>query len=560
MHLMEQRKVPLIRLVVALLMSLIAIALLSPSTIGGRASAASAVPAPELAPFTVTGTLTIGHMDYPDGHSEPFYRITSPEGTYRIVLPNEPSSTVTSTSGEIAQRLARAPPNLFASFSGYQIGSHAMVVTDISIPRVPPPPIEQPPKPARIDARVLVILNHPASWPQPGITPERARELWFTNPANHEFYPSVRSFFEESSLGEFTMYGDVAGWYVLPDPPSGIMNCGIEDNEWHVRQYADAAARNDGFEPDDYDLIFYVCGSEAGPGSSGGHAETIPGRRAYIDSNHRSIASHELSHLLGMYHSGQLYCPEGRPEHGWCNGGRSQPTYDVMGGNPLVHHLASHKDIVNWLPPSTIIDVETSGMYRLDGPLEARGYDVKVLRIPRPTGGTYYLSMRRPIGFDAWLDRFGGTNLVIEELLDGISWGRYYRDAVVLCPLPSPFYCRAWDDGEQFCDVANRIRIMQLHHDAGRAYISVELNADCAAPPPCGGFGQRCCTVMDYCPDGLSDSCHMGTECAFPYQCGGDPFTDQLRCGCGAMQQFNMNTGVCEEISIGPPPFLVSGE
>jgi M6 family metalloprotease-like protein len=231
---------------------------------------------------------------------------------------------------------------------------------------------------------------------------------WTPAQINTLMYTTISNHFMESSYGQTSLTGRVAGWYVL-NVSSGS-SCNTITNQ--VSALGDQAATADGIDLNNFDRKVYIfprnsqCGW-AGLGVVGG-AKT----RSWINgavSDLRTPA-HELGHNFGIYHSRLLICP-GSPNSGSCTRSEYGDGTDIMGAARTSHFNAYQKDRLGWLnyqvsPPITT--VTTSGTYTID-PFETKNQNPKALKILKRAGGSdyYYLEFRQGIGFDAELGSCG---------------------------------------------------------------------------------------------------------------------------------------------------------
>src|SRR5438093_928754 len=182
-----------------------------------------------------------------------------------------------------------------------------------------------------------------------------------------------------------------------------------------------------------------------------------------------------------------------------------------------------------------------AGVYTL-GPLEtsptSSGLPV-LLRVPRlTTGGDYYVSFRRRIGFD--------SNMRLD-----------YADSTSIHTRPSTntLLVRVLADGQTFSDPANGLTITQTSHDATAARVTVStLSTACGngvvdpgeecdggnlAGATCGGCaGTPVCTAAckvdrSGCTNGVCDASETCTSC--PADC----VSSGARCGNGVCEAAN---------------------
>ena len=124
-----------------------------------------------------------------------------------------------------------------------------------------------------------------------------------------------------------------------------------------------------------------------------------------------------------------------------------------------------HKDQLGWIPAGGVVTATAGGVYTL-APLEmspaAAGLPV-LLRVPRPTtGGDYYVSFRRRIGYD--------SNMRLD-----------YADRASIHTRPSTntLLVGLLSDGQTFADPTNGLVITQASHDTTAVRIAVSTTSTC---------------------------------------------------------------------------------
>jgi len=184
-----------------------------------------------------------------------------------------------------------------------------------------------------------------------------------------------------------------------------------------------------------------------------------------------------------------------------------------------------HKDQMGWIPPGGVVTATTTGVYTL-APLEtspAAGGLPVLLRVPRPTtGGDYYVSFRRRIGYDA--------NMRLD-----------YADRTSIHTRPSTntLLVRLLSDGQTFADATNGLVITQASHDTTAVRIAVSTTCGNGVLDP----GEEC------------DGANLGGA-----TCGGCAGTPSCTAGC-KIDRSGCTNGVCDasETCTSCPADCVSG-
>ncbi|MDQ3797992.1 MAG: DUF5818 domain-containing protein [Acidobacteriota bacterium] len=263
-------------------------------------------------------------------------------------------------------------------------------------------PVNAPPAPTFGSRKVLALLvNFQDIQTQP-ITTERAREVIFTAA------DSANQFVREASLNRYRLTGiqradgDVAGWLTLPFTSQ---NCN-RLTDWV--DGADALARQNGYEPNNYNSVIYVFSTLCGDSpraTLGNVGDATTRQRIWITpgtlQNFHTL-NHELGHNLGLDHANSMRC-SGTNIPDDCIQTEYGDSYDMMGTLPFFFNNY-YRLSLGWLT-GRVQDVETSGDYSLFSPnIASKGN--QALRIPlrnaadELTPFSYFLEFRRAYSYD----------------------------------------------------------------------------------------------------------------------------------------------------------------
>ena len=265
-----------------------------------------------------------------------------------------------------------------------------------------------------------------AASPPPFFTPSFAAEVAF-DPAPSSV--SVNNYFKTQTFGHVTFPGtsdDVFGPYPVQDPSFDAGHEGCHFLSYWTRGLPTSAyeqARDEyetvhgpaSFEAT-YQHMAYVlapypfAGTRTVPGCGGGGVASQPGSQVWVDGLTAYLLYHELGHNLGSGHAHTAQCSEGSTPVAYAAGcdTDSNPTYteygdpfDPMGGagaslcsytcemnasrKLLFGALAGGSQTVNADGTFTVAPVETPSGLRL-------------LRIPKPDGRVFDVSVRAPLG------------------------------------------------------------------------------------------------------------------------------------------------------------------
>jgi hypothetical protein len=343
--------------------------------------------------------------------------------------------------------------------------------------------------------------------------------------------PSVDTLYREASFNLLSWPADTNG-NGAPDVVRVAINSSggsCSDATW--RSLADSAATAKGVNLGLYQHKVYVLPSSVAC-QWAGYAQIGCGSSCWAmvsTCDRGDVYAHELGHNLGMYHASfdadddgvvDATCPWG----GWSGGGEYCDDSDFMGISTNVWRQTNgpHKDQMGWLPAANVVTVTTSGAYDL-APLEATPASLPMLlRVARPaSGGYYYLSYRRGLGFDANMRA---------DYAD--------RTSIHTSPGGNTLLVKFLGDGQSFADGANGLTITQTGHDAAAAHVTVSMTCGNGVLDPgeqcdgtnlggatCGGCAgtPRCtasCTIdTSSCTNGICDPTETCAGC--PADCVG---------------------------------------
>jgi M6 family metalloprotease-like protein len=266
------------------------------------------------------------------------------------------------------------------------------------------------------EQRTVVLLVN--SYENP-VEPATELEIWNRVFSVNNPY-SVTNYFTEVSYEKTWLAGHVFGWYTLPLDEETLCT------DWYLtRDAAIAAADPDVYYPDYTRLMVLFPAAGCGWGGVGNSAlvwiPTDDGDVQMSWSLYNSVpqfggapsyggsAYHELGHNFGCGHANDWECGA-RIIGGNCESINYGNHFDAMGlAGAKGHFDAIHKEIAGWFDPAHILETSAPGRYLIE-PIETNTAGLKTLKIPTPSGYTYFVEYRRPIGFDAHLPDFYVTD------------------------------------------------------------------------------------------------------------------------------------------------------
>jgi len=207
---------------------------------------------------------------------------------------------------------------------------------------------------------------------------------WFTqSPLN------IKAFYEHSSYNNMTWSGNVIA--VSINYSKNI----CQRDAW--ADAADAAARQQGFEPNNYTVRCYAFSSQI---PNCGYALAAGNRVWNFHCSDLFAYGHEIGHSLGMHHASTDRDNNGTIDNEY--GGND----DCMGGESYVAN-APHKIQMGWLPQKAgnggWRQITADGTYALS-PLELYPSSnpplSQAFKIVPPSGDPYFFSYRQSLDFD----------------------------------------------------------------------------------------------------------------------------------------------------------------
>jgi hypothetical protein len=236
---------------------------------------------------------------------------------------------------------------------------------------------------------------------------------------------NLHTFYQEMSYGRagFTLVGQGSAVTPLFRMPNTASYYGSNNAYDQLRADARAAATAAGYRLSDYTHDVVCMGAVPGFGWSG--LGYVGSAGSWLrNSFGTGVAGHELGHNFGISHAGF-----------WDTGGKSiigpgstieyGDSFDTMGsasaGNN--HFNARYKNVLNWLQPSEMTTVTSSGTYRVyahDQPMTAGS---RGLGIAKNSSISYWLEFRQKFTSNRWLMnglgiRWTGNGTTRSQLLD----------------------------------------------------------------------------------------------------------------------------------------------
>jgi hypothetical protein len=225
-------------------------------------------------------------------------------------------------------------------------------------------------------------------------------------------------------------------WYMGQDELLVTLPTMLED--------ARAAAAAAGLPMPDFDLVFVKRGVLSNSRAYVGD------RGAWLQSSHPTIVAHELGHNLGLQHANAWKTVDGSTIGAGSALEYGNP-FDTMGSGYGAFNMY-YKSRLNWLPPSAIETITTSGVYKL--------YPSDVSSLEE--GAIYALKLRKDLGREYWMETtqpLAGSLLVNWSDHPGTISGSQLLD---MTPSTGSLYDAPLRPSEVFYDAGLGVKISPL--------------------------------------------------------------------------------------------------
>jgi Gametolysin peptidase M11 len=357
--------------------------------------AADPTPAPAGVRETLSGTLEVVHGDdFVHGKASFLYSLLTKTGRVELAFAGDGPRDLGGAKIKVTGRRIGNTLNVAADGSG--TGGATANDGDASVEQVAPAPsssTEAATAAAPVLKRVaVVLLNFSNDTSQP-YTPATAAGVVFSNAG------SVANYFEEESRGAVQVTGDVYGWYTIP---STNANCA-----WGTWQSdAVAVAQAAGVSFSSYTNIVFAWPHASSCGWAG--LGYMPGNYTYNNGAlGLRVIAHELSHNFGINHASSLSCTSGSARvavSSSCTYSEYGDPFTVMGGGSTFHSDGEQVGEEGWLASNEVRTVVPGASYLVQPLLGTAAGTVKLLRVPRSDGTSFFIDVRVPYGssFDRW--------------------------------------------------------------------------------------------------------------------------------------------------------------
>jgi hypothetical protein len=263
---------------------------------------------------------------------------------------------------------------------------------------------------------------------------------------------SVAALYRDNSLGKVTVTGDIVGPYLLNKASTDPCNLS------GLSLAAEAAAAASGVDVNAYPRRMYVLPPNACSGTGNGTVGGVPSYSWIYNCDIAGTFVHNFGHNLGLDHAGTA---------GNLMVSEIDDASDPMAwtSNSFRGLNAPHRQQLGWLAPNSVELVTQDGSFNIAPlglePTLAAG--PQVLMIAKPaTNEYYYLSYRRAVGFDRYIDGLSYDLLSVHQYKgDGSS-------------TPTTLLARL-NDGQSYVDALNGITVTLVSRTTSYATARVQF-------------------------------------------------------------------------------------
>ena len=288
----------------------------------------------------------------------------------------------------------------------------------------------------------------------------------------------MKKWFNEVSGGAVTVTGQVFGWYPSNMATTDCTDGGAMLNAWLAEGAMRAAA--DGYVASNFDNLVIHTPEFSGAGCGFAGIAWVGQNGVMLKgsvSNNVGVASHELGHNMGLWHSGSMDC-HGVTIAASCSVIDYGDPYDVMGDAYGGHHYnGAHKYKLGWMAPSQVRTVSSGTQtIALTASEQPAAGTTQLIILPRTATSSYAIERRASFGdFDQ------GLSGVWVRILTTIN-----SDDMVLLdmkPLTPAVDDGSMTVGQTFNDTVNHVSIKLLSDSGPAASVKVCVGI-CGNPPP----------------------------------------------------------------------------
>ncbi|HEX7473045.1 MAG TPA: hypothetical protein VF323_08165, partial [Candidatus Limnocylindrales bacterium] len=327
----------------------------------------------------------------------------------------------------------------------------------------------------------VILLNFSNDATQP-VSPAAANGIMFSN-AN-----SVAKFFAEESRGAVSITGHVYGWYTI-----AATDAGCAYGTWQSQAQAAAQAAGVNFGAFDHVVFAWPFASSCGWAGMGYMPGPTTWNNGYFNLR---VLAHELSHNFGTNHASTLQCTQGATVvalSATCTYNEYGDPFSVMGSGNTYHNDGEQLGELGWLQAGEVVTVLPGGTYRLTPLLGSPAGSLKVLRVVRESGSSFFLDVRATFG--PYFDTFAAGSPAVTGVMIRLSadagtpiWSPTNTKLIDTTPDTGTYSDAALAVGQTLTDPVSGISIATLSVDPSGATVRVTESVPPSAPGGLAGL------------------------------------------------------------------------
>ena len=245
----------------------------------------------------------------------------------------------------------------------------------------------------------------------------------------------VRDYYVKASYGKTTLVTATTDITPVLRVPQTASYYAVGDYNSLLHSDARAAALTAGYDSNNYDriaVVFTYLGNLPSSQINYGGLGEITGKNFWVNGEYDlRVVAHELGHTYGLYHANLWQVSDGNAVSATGSSTEYGDRFDVMGNGGAYQYDFSHwnKNILQWIPDSSILTATTAGtyrVYRFDGVQAANLANPRVLKVARDATRDFWIGYRRGSG-NASLN--GGAYIL---------WGYQYNQQGNLLDMTTP--------------------------------------------------------------------------------------------------------------------------
>ena len=314
---------------------------------------------------------------------------------------------------------------------------------------------------------VAVVLLNFSNDTRQTVSPSAADGIMFSDP------DSVANFFAEESRGTVAVSGTIYGWYTIADT-----NAGCDYGTWQAQ--AEAMAQAAGVDLGAFQHVVFAWPLATSCAWAG--MGFMPGGTTWNNGEFDlRVLSHELSHNFGTNHASTLQCRSGVTIvslSATCSYNEYGDPFSVMGSGLTYHNDGEQLGELGFLKAGELATVQPGGTYTLTPLLGSPAGSVKVLRVARASGTSFFLDVRATFG--PYFDKFAVGSAAVNGVMVRLSadagvpqWAPTNTMLVDTTPGTLTYLDAPLAVGQALIDPVSHITITTLSLDASGATVRI---------------------------------------------------------------------------------------